>query len=149
MTASCKLISMRVVHWVLFVLALVEVAMLTLVARSSHQAWPPTRVIGVCLLLLVFAWVAIARIQLGRAFSVTPQARHLVTTGLYARIRNPIYFASPFLLLGVSLVLAQWWILLLLVVILPLQIARARREEAVLRSAFGPEYDQYRAHTWF
>ena len=140
---------MRVVHWVLFVLALFEVAVLALVARSTPGAWPSTRLAGVSLLLLVFAWIAIGRIQLGRAFSVTPQARQLVTTGLYARIRNPIYFASPFLFLGLSLVLARWWPMLLLVVILPLQMVRARREEAVLRAAFGAEYDRYRARTWF
>ena len=54
-------------------------------------------------------------------------------------IRNPIYFASPFLLMGLSLVLAQWWPMLLLIVVIPLQIVRARREEAVLRAAFGAE----------
>ena len=140
---------MRVIHWILFVLALFEVAGIALVARSTHQVWPSTRVIGLCLLLLVFIWVAIARVQLGRAFSVTPQARQLVTSGLYGRIRNPIYFASPFLLTGFSLVLAQWWPMLLLVVVVPLQIFRARREEAVLRAAFGADYDRYRARTWF
>ena len=140
---------MRVIHWILFVLAAFEVAVIVFVARSTHQAWPLTRMLGACLLLLVFAWVAIARIQLGRAFSVTPQARQLVTTGLYRRIRNPIYFASPFLLIGLSLVFGQWWPLLLLFVVLPLQMVRARREEAVLRAAFGAEYDRYHAQTWF
>lgn len=140
---------MRVVHWILFVLALIEVAVIALVARSTHHAWPLTRIIGICLLLLVFAWIATARVQLGRAFSVTPQARQLVTSGLYGRIRNPIYLASPFLLIGFSLVLAQWWPMLLLLAVIPLQIVRARREEAVLRAAFGAEYERYRARTWF
>jgi protein-S-isoprenylcysteine O-methyltransferase Ste14 len=97
----------------------------------------------------VVAWVSIARCQLGRSFSVTPQARQLVTTGIYARIRNPIYLASPFLLIGLSLVMAQWWPMLLMVVVVPLQIARARREAKILRAAFGAEYDRYRARTWF
>ncbi len=140
--------AMRVVYWSLFLLALVELAVFTFVARSTHQAWPSTRVAGMCLLLLVFAWVALARIQLGRAFSITPQARQLVTSGLYRRIRHPIYCASPFLLIAISLVLARWWPLLLLIVVLPLQIVRARREEAVLRATFGAEYDRYRARTW-
>jgi protein-S-isoprenylcysteine O-methyltransferase Ste14 len=97
---------------------------------------------------LVFAWIVIARFQLGRSFSVTPRARQLVTSGVYARIRHPIYLASPFLLIGFSLVMATWWPLLLLVVVIPLQIARARREEAILRATFGAEYDRYRARTW-
>ncbi len=52
-------------------------------------------------------------------------------------------------MIGLSLVLAQWWPLLLLAVVIPLQIVRARREEATLRAAFGAEYDRYRASTWF
>lgn len=98
---------MRAVHTVLLVLAIIEVAFVVLVAKTAHVAWPPTRIIGSCLLLLAVAWVGIARFQLGRSFSVTPQARQLVTTGIYARIRNPIYLASPFLLIGLSLVMAQ------------------------------------------
>jgi len=86
---------------------------------------------------------------LGSAFSLTPQARQLVITGIYARIRNPIYMASPLLLIGLSLVFAKWWPMLLLVAVIPLQIGRARREASVLRAAFGAEYDRYRAKTWF
>lgn len=140
---------MRVVHWILFFLAVFEIAITVLVARSTHTTWPLSRTTGACLLLVGITWVAIARYQLGRAFSVTPQARHLVTTGLYARIRNPIYVASPFILIGLALIVAKWWPLLLLIAIIPLQIVRARREEAVLRASFGNEYDRYRAHTWF
>ena len=140
---------MRAVRLILLVLAAIEVSFVVLVTRAAHLAWPPMRITGMCLLLLVIAWVGIARFQLGRSFSVTPQARHLVTTGIYARIRNPIYLASPFLLIGLSLVLTQWWPMLLLIVVVPLQIMRARREATVLRAAFGAEYDRYRARTWF
>jgi len=138
---------MRVFHWILFVLAVVGVV--GLVARPTHLAWPLTRTIGVCLLLFAFTWIGIARFQLGSAFSLTPQARQLVITGIYARIRNPIYMASPLLLIGLSLVFAKSWPMLLLVAVIPLQIGRARREASVLRAAFGAEYDRYRAKTWF
>jgi protein-S-isoprenylcysteine O-methyltransferase Ste14 len=107
------------------------------------------RLAGSCVLLIAMAWIAVARMQLGRSFSVLPQARRLVTTGIYARIRNPIYVASPFLLIGLSLSFMQWWPMLLSAIVIPLQIVRARREAAVLRHAFGDEYDQYRARTWF
>ena len=140
---------MRVVGTVLLVLAAIEVSFVVLVTRSAHLAWPPTRIAGACLLLLVIAWVSIARYQLGGSFSITPQARQLVTHGLYARFRNPIYVASPVMPVGLSLVLGQWWPMLLLIVIVPIQIVRARREASVLRSAFGAEYDRYRARTWF
>jgi protein-S-isoprenylcysteine O-methyltransferase Ste14 len=138
---------MRLVRTVLLVLAAIEVTLVVLVTRTAHLRWPPIRIAGMCLLLLVIAWVGIARYQLGRSFSVKPQARQLVTNGLYARFRNPIYLASPILLVGLSLVLGQWWPMLLLIVVVPLQIVRARREASVLRAAFGAEYDRYRART--
>jgi len=89
--------------------------------------------------------------QISVGFSVLADAaspatchhRHLRT------LRNPIYMASPLLLIGLSLVFAKWWPMLLLVAVIPLQIGRARREASVLRAAFGAEYDRYRAKTWF
>jgi protein-S-isoprenylcysteine O-methyltransferase Ste14 len=140
---------MRAVHWILLALVVLGSAFVVLVATSTHSGSPLTRIIGACLMLLVTVWVVIARYQLGRAFSITPQARRLVTTGLYARIRNPIYVASPIYVVGLAFLIARWWPLLLLIVIVPMQIVRARREEAVLRAAFGNEYDRYRAQTWF
>lgn len=139
---------MRTARIVLFVVAIVEIGIVVLVARSTHLGWPPMRIVGAVLLALVLAWVAVARYQLGKSFSVTPQARRLVTNGLYARFRNPIYLASPVLLIALALISAKWWPVLLLIVIIPVQIVRARREAAVLHQAFGSEYERYRARTW-
>jgi protein-S-isoprenylcysteine O-methyltransferase Ste14 len=35
------------------------------------------------------------------------------------------------------------------VLVIPLQIWRAKKESSVLESAFGDEYRSYRAKTWF
>ncbi len=107
------------------------------------------RIAGITLLVMVVVWVGTARYQLGTSFAVTPQARRLVTHGLYARFRNPIYVASPVLLIALALTFQRWWPMLLLIVLVPVQMVRARREASVLRAAFGEEYDRYRARTWF
>jgi protein-S-isoprenylcysteine O-methyltransferase Ste14 len=92
---------------------------------------------------------ALARVQLGSSFSVTPQARRLVTTGLYSKFRNPIYLFGGIGYLGLFIALGNWVALALFVVLYSYQIPRVKREEKVLEAAFGERYRRYRASTWF
>jgi protein-S-isoprenylcysteine O-methyltransferase Ste14 len=93
-------------------------------------------------------WVA-ARLQLGGSFSVTAQARRLVTSGLYSRVRNPIYFFGGLAYLGGLVALQSWPLLVAWLAMTPIQIVRIRKEERVLAEAFGADYQAYRAKTWF
>jgi len=111
--------------------------------------WTAQRFVGSALLLIGMLLVCIARLQLGRSFSVTPQARELVTHGLYSKVRNPIYVFGTIAIAGLCLILqkpAMWLFLLAIVVI---QTVRARKEARVLESKFGDDYRSYRSRTWF
>lgn len=75
-----------------------------------------------------------------------PQA--LVSTGIFARSRNPIYLGDLLILAGLSL----WWGSLVGLLLVPLlaYVLRTRfiaAEEARLAAAFGPAFDRYRAAT--
>jgi protein-S-isoprenylcysteine O-methyltransferase Ste14 len=50
---------------------------------------------------------------------------------------------------GLILVLGRPIWLLVFVLIIPLQLWRARKESQVLEAKFGDEYRKYRAATWF
>jgi protein-S-isoprenylcysteine O-methyltransferase Ste14 len=91
----------------------------------------------------------VARWQLGNAFSVAPEARQLVTRGLYSRIRHPIYVFGTLAFLFVVLALQGWLALIIWVVVILIQVGRARREERTLAETFGEEYTAYRSRTWF
>jgi len=93
-------------------------------------------------------WI-VARVQLGTAFSFRAQAHRLVTTGLYSRIRHPVYLFGSIAGLASVLAVQVWWILLLALLLEPITIGRAIQEERVLRAAFGEEYARYRERTWF
>src|SRR5207249_2937611 len=72
--------------------------------------------------------------------------KDLVTTGPYARVRNPIYLGNCLIGGGVVLVFGQWLLLLplLLATFLAYQPVVAW-EEQLLAGAFGEEYDRYRS----
>jgi protein-S-isoprenylcysteine O-methyltransferase Ste14 len=112
-------------------------------------AWSGARLLGFCVAVPAAVLLFTARWQLGKSFSVTPQARELVTRGLYSKIRNPIYVFSAFLVAGVLIALQYRYALLLLLALIPIQIVRARQEAKVLEARFGEAYNKYRAGTWF
>jgi protein-S-isoprenylcysteine O-methyltransferase Ste14 len=115
----------------------------------SAVAWTPIRLAGAFTAAIALVFLLVARIQLGRSFSFTPQARRLVTTGVYSRLRNPIYFFSTLFLAGVAVASGHPRLLWLLLPVVLLQTMRARKEERVLHQAFGEEYVHYKARTWF
>ena len=107
------------------------------------------RWIGLVLSLIGLSGVMVARYTLGRSFSIVAKATELVTTGVYARIRNPIYCFGMILIVGLVLILRAPVLWLMVVVVIVVQIVRARREARVLEAKFGDDYRQYRARTWF
>lgn len=117
--------------------------------HANSVAWTPMKAVGAVIAAIGLILLLTARVQLGRSFSVTAQARHLVTTGLYSRIRNPIYVFSAMFLSGIAIAMGRPVLLMILLVLVPLQIRRARKEEQVLTQAFGQEYVRYKAQTWF
>lgn len=120
-----------------------------LVMNIHSVAWTPVRVAGAVVAGIGLVLLLTARIQLGRSFSVSAQARKLVTTGLYSRIRNPIYVFSAMFLCGLVVAMGRPILLIVLLALVPVQVKRARKEEQVLTDAFGEEYVRYKARTWF
>ncbi len=109
----------------------------------------PLLVAAVLLAGVTFPLWIIARVQLGSAFSFGANAHHLVTTGLYSRIRHPVYLFGSVAGLASVLALQVWWVLLLALLFGPITHVRAIQEERVLQTAFGDEYTRYREQTWF
>ena len=111
--------------------------------------WTATRIIGLAIAGPALLLVLTARIQLGRAFSIRAKATNLVTSGLYSRIRNPIYVFSSLFILGIIIWSGRPLFLLFFMVLVPMQIYRGRKESEILEAKFGDEYRQYKQKTWF
>ena len=116
-------------------------------SKPAPHDW--IRLLGLVFGLIGLVGVVLARYTLGRSFSISAQARQLVAHGIYSRIRNPIYVSGVIFFSGICLMLRRPFLWLFLLIIIPMQIIRARREARVLEAAFGDAYREYRKHTWF
>ncbi|MGA3264360.1 MAG: isoprenylcysteine carboxylmethyltransferase family protein [Terracidiphilus sp.] len=130
-------------------MALLIVFVLIFVHFAWSLPWTAPRIAGLAIAIPSFLFFTLARIQLGQAFSVRARATTLVTTGLYSRIRNPIYVFGSLMIAGIIIWANRPWLLLIFAVIIPLQIYRSRKEAQVLEEKFGAAYLEYKSKTWF
>jgi protein-S-isoprenylcysteine O-methyltransferase Ste14 len=132
--------------WIPALLAVILLDMLATALPVPHDLrfW-----LGFALVILGFSGVLAARYTLGRSFSIRAKATALVTSGIYSRIRNPIYLSGFIVLAGMILVVRLPILGLVAIILIPVQIFRARNEARVLEARFGDEYRRYRDRTWF
>lgn len=133
----------------LITLAIVIVGLALFGMYAANLPWTAWRIAGAAIAVPAFLFFVAARIELGRAFSVKAKATTLVTTGVYSRIRNPIYFFGGLMVLGIILWTGRPWLLLVFAILIPLQVVRSRKEASVLTEKFGAAYLEYKRKTWF
>lgn len=109
--------------------------------------------LGVITILLgIFLWVYSVIIQ---DISEEIKQGKLVTTGVYAVVRNPIYSAFLFIFTGALLILRNWFVLILPFLFwIYLTLLMKYTEEVWLKEKFGDEYISYckqvnRVIPWF
>jgi len=125
-------------------------ASLVILERETRTApWDGLRIAGAAVGLFGVTIIVIARLQLRRPFGESATPAKLVTTGLYAKVRNPTYLAAMIALAGLAMFVHKPWMVLGVLVLLPVQLHWIKREERVLLEAFGNEYERYRRQTWF
>ncbi len=144
--------------------------------RPNRHEWPPMIYLGVLLAAVALHWalplpglrpglvlrsvggvMAAASLALGgvailtfrrarTTVNPTGRPRVLVTEGVFARTRNPMYLAATGLYLGLGAALGWPW-LSLLALTMPIWLTRLaiRREEAWLAAHFEAEWREYSA----
>ncbi|MGH9782037.1 MAG: methyltransferase family protein [Candidatus Acidiferrales bacterium] len=117
--------------------------------KARTGAWTTHQIVGMAIAVPAFCLWALARLQLGRSFSISAQAKELVTHGLYSKIQNPVYVFGGILIAAVFVYLGQPYLFLILIILIVMQVMRIRAERRVLEEKFGDAYREYRKHTWF
>ena len=117
--------------------------------------WAPFRWIGIALIatglpILLDSFARFALQGLGTPAPIAPPT-HLVVTGWYRYVRNPMYAALVALIIGQGLLFGrtsvlEWGLVFFVLTHLFVMVY----EEPQLRRTFGSEYDAYRAavHRW-
>jgi protein-S-isoprenylcysteine O-methyltransferase Ste14 len=105
-----------------------------------------------CLLFIVAIWLLWrSHADLGHWWTPMPALRQdhrLVTDGIYAHIRHPMYAAHFVWAIAQMLMLHNWIAgFSLLVTILPQYLIRVGAEERLMLDHFGEAYRDYMAHT--
>ncbi len=112
--------------------------------HSETIAW-----IGIFFCLAGLALLLWSLISFGQSFRVGIDIEHpdqLITTGVFAFSRNPIYTAFALILLGQFLIFPNWMILLYLCAGVWLFHRQVLREEDYLKKHYGKEYSAYSSH---
>jgi len=122
---------------------------LILIAYAFFQGANSRKIIGLVITLFgIILWLT-ARYQLGEAFAVRPAAKIIVKTGIYRKVRHPIYICTIITGLGGCIIYHIWWLYILLGMFIISQSLRARAEEKLMLKTFPNEYLEYKKSTWF
>lgn len=108
---------------------------------SQVIAW-----VGVILCLAGLIFLLLSLVSFGKSFRVgidVDNPDKLITTGVFAYSRNPIYVAFGLVLLGQLLVFPNWILLVYLAAGIWLLRRQVLREEEFLREHHGQEYMSY------
>jgi protein-S-isoprenylcysteine O-methyltransferase Ste14 len=102
--------------------------------------------IGVALCLAGLTILAWSLVSFGQSFRVgidTERPDRLITTGIFAFSRNPIYVAFALILLGQFLIFSSWLLLAYLVAGYWLFHRQVLREEEFLSRHYGRDFEDY------
>jgi len=105
---------------------------------------------GVALAALTAALLIWTLVSLGRNLTdtvVTRQTHTLIMRGPYQWVRHPFYDCMFLFMIGTSLMMANWFVLLSGLAVFAILAARSHTEEQKLLERFGEPYRVYRAST--
>lgn len=117
--------------------------------KSLHFIYGPARyATGAALMalsLIIVLWAFFKFRKAGTNVDVRKPSTKIVTDGLYAYSRNPIYLGLVIFLVAVSVLLNNLWIMIFIpVFVIIMRKGVIEREELYLEEKFGQEYIDYK-----
>lgn len=120
--------------------------------NTRITTWEPEIIIAGFILFLIscpIRWLAFKKI--GKYFNhrvALYEDHQLITSGIYERIRHPIYLGNLLSFLSIPLIFNSWGGLLIIILFtIPALVYRIKIEEEFLIKHFGKEYEDYMGRT--
>ena len=82
-----------------------------------------------------------------QAHDQSHQIDEIVTTGVFSRIRHPIYLSLIIIYFGLMIAWGVVWMFIPFLLLVALTVITAIQEEELLLQRFGPQYEQYMKET--
>ena len=109
----------------------------------SHVPWYVSIVGDALVVVSFYIFYLVSKVNTYAAANVRVEAgQKVISTGIYGRVRHPMYFGALFLMVGTPLALGSWWGLLLIpLFVIVLYFRLANEEKVLLRDLQG--YAEY------
>jgi len=99
----------------------------------SFMAWQISIMGDAIVAFSFYVFYLVSKVNTYAAANVrVEQGQSVISSGVYAFVRHPMYFGALFLFAGIPIALGSWWTLLLFPVFIPILVARILNEEKVL-----------------
>ena len=136
------------IGWVL--VAIQFALMITLLVVPWRKPEPVSLIIGIAVLVGGLTLGVLSFRALGSALTANPVPREkasLVTKGVYAQVRHPIYTAVVLAAAGFTLAVGSMWTLLVAIGLAVFLFSKSRWEDRLLARKFGAEWDEWAKRT--
>ncbi len=99
----------------------------------SSMPWPVSIVGDALVAFSFYVFYLVAKVNTYAAANIrVEEGQRVVSSGVYAVVRHPMYFAALFLFVGIPIALGSWWGLLLVPVFVAILVVRILNEEKLL-----------------
>jgi protein-S-isoprenylcysteine O-methyltransferase Ste14 len=140
-----KEFTQKVVMALLYIACIVLVVLPPLDVRFGWSVMPwQVSIIGDAFIVFSFyLFYLVSKVNTYAAANIrVEQGQKVISSGVYALVRHPMYFGALFLFAGTPVALGSWWALLLFPVLIPILVARILNEEKLLARDL-PGYVEY------
>ena len=119
--------------------------------REQFVCYYPNYYYPITALIIIFGVIIwfLAKKEIGR-ISLFITNEKIVTSGIYSKIRHPLYLGVKIIFFGLALMFKSiTGAVLVIIILIPFHVSRSRLEEKTLIKKYGKTYINYKKKTWF